>query len=80
MNKYTTSNSIAQLFDSSFGKHNFSISELFDFVDFKQNDQLLEGIRQQPYAVILFNQIEKVHPQFWNNLSQVLDHNHSLVN
>ncbi|CAF3744145.1 unnamed protein product [Rotaria sp. Silwood1] len=55
MNKYTTSNSIAQLFDSSF-----------------------EGMRQQPYAVILFNQIEKVHPQFWNNLSQVLDHNHSL--
>ncbi|CAF4647755.1 unnamed protein product, partial [Rotaria sp. Silwood2] len=78
MNKYTTSNSIAQLFDSSFGKDSFSISELFDFVDFKQNDQLLEGMRQQPYAVILFNQIEKVHPQFWNNLSQVLDHNHSL--
>ncbi|CAF1070677.1 unnamed protein product [Rotaria sordida] len=78
MNKYTTSNSIAQLFDSSFGKDNFSISELFDFVDFKQNDQLLEGMRQQPYPVILFNQIEKVHPQFWNNLSQVLDHNHSL--
>ncbi|CAF0978921.1 unnamed protein product [Rotaria sordida] len=78
MNKYTTSNSIAQLFDSSFGKDNFSISKLFDFVDFKQNDQLLEGMRQQPYAVILFNQIEKVHPQFWNNLSQVLDHNHSL--
>ncbi|CAF4325247.1 unnamed protein product, partial [Rotaria sp. Silwood2] len=35
--------------------------------------QLTEAIRRQPYAVILFDEVKKAHPQIWNTLLQVLD-------
>lgn len=40
---------------------------------FEQGGQLTEAIRRQPYAVILFDEVEKAHPQIWNTLLQVLD-------
>jgi ATP-dependent Clp protease ATP-binding subunit ClpA len=42
-------------------------------VGFEQGGQLTEAIRRQPYAVILFDEVEKAHPQIWNTLLQVLD-------
>ena len=43
------------------------------YVGFEQGGQLTEAIRRQPYAVILFDEVEKAHPQIWNTLLQVLD-------
>jgi ATP-dependent Clp protease ATP-binding subunit ClpB len=42
-------------------------------VGFEQGGQLTEAVRRQPYAVILFDEVEKAHPQIWNTLLQVLD-------
>ncbi len=46
---------------------------LLGYVGFEQGGQLTEAIRRQPYAVILFDEVEKAHPQIWNTLLQVLD-------
>ncbi|CAF3567469.1 unnamed protein product, partial [Rotaria sp. Silwood2] len=43
------------------------------YVGFEQDGQLTEAIRRQPYAVILFDEVKKAHPQIWNTLLQVLD-------
>jgi ATP-dependent Clp protease ATP-binding subunit ClpA len=43
------------------------------YVGFEQGGQLTEAVRRQPYAVILFDEVEKAHPQIWNTLLQVLD-------
>ena len=43
------------------------------YVGFEQGGQLTEAIRRQSYAVILFDEVEKAHPQIWNTLLQVLD-------
>ncbi|CAF1359916.1 unnamed protein product [Rotaria sordida] len=81
MSKYTESNSIARLLSVPPIKSSFSIARLIDessvdlleHVGFEQGGGLTEAIRRQPYAVILFNKIEKAHPQIWNTLLQVLD-------
>ncbi|CAF3140403.1 unnamed protein product [Rotaria sp. Silwood2] len=79
MSKYTESNSIARLVSVPPIKSSFSIAQLIDessdkkHVGFEQDGELTEAIRRQPYAVILFNKIEKTHPQIWNTLLQVLD-------
>ncbi len=46
---------------------------LIAYVSFEQGGQLTEAVRRQPYAVVLFNEVEKAHPQIWNTLLQVLD-------
>jgi ATP-dependent Clp protease ATP-binding subunit ClpB len=43
------------------------------YIGFEQGGQLTEAVRRQPYAVILFDEVEKAHPQIWNTLLQVLD-------
>jgi ATP-dependent Clp protease ATP-binding subunit ClpB len=43
------------------------------YVGFDEGGQLTEAIRRRPYAVILFDEIEKAHPDVFNVLLQVLD-------
>jgi ATP-dependent Clp protease ATP-binding subunit ClpB len=43
------------------------------YVGFEEGGQLTEAIRRRPYAVILFDEIEKAHPDVFNVLLQVLD-------
>jgi len=43
------------------------------YVGFEEGGQLTEAIRRRPYAVVLFDEIEKAHPDVFNVLLQVLD-------
>lgn len=44
------------------------------YVGFDQGGLLTDGIRKQPYSVLLFDEIEKAHPDIFSILLQVLDH------
>ena len=43
------------------------------YVGYEQGGQLTEAIRRRPYRVILFDEIEKAHPEIWNTLLQILE-------
>jgi ATP-dependent Clp protease ATP-binding subunit ClpB len=43
------------------------------YVGFEEGGQLTEPVRRRPYSVILFDEVEKAHPDVWNVLLQVLD-------
>jgi ATP-dependent Clp protease ATP-binding subunit ClpC len=43
------------------------------YVGYGEGGQLTEKVRKKPYSVILFDEIEKAHPDVWNILLQVLD-------
>jgi ATP-dependent Clp protease ATP-binding subunit ClpB len=43
------------------------------YVGYEEGGQLTEAVRRQPYAVILFDEIEKAHPEIFNVLLQILD-------
>lgn len=43
------------------------------YVGYDEGGQLTEPVRRRPYSVILFDEIEKAHPDVWNTLLQVLD-------
>ncbi|MDR0221386.1 MAG: AAA family ATPase, partial [Lachnospiraceae bacterium] len=43
------------------------------YVGYEEGGQLTEAVRRKPYAVILFDEIEKAHPEVFNVLLQVLD-------
>ena len=43
------------------------------YIGFDEGGQLTEAIRRRPYAVVLFDEIEKAHPDVFNILLQVLD-------
>jgi ATP-dependent Clp protease ATP-binding subunit ClpB len=43
------------------------------YVGYDEGGQLTEPVRRRPYCVILFDEIEKAHPDVWNTLLQVLD-------
>ncbi len=43
------------------------------YVGYDEGGQLTEAVRRQPYAVILFDEIEKAHPDVFNVLLQILD-------
>jgi ATP-dependent Clp protease ATP-binding subunit ClpB len=43
------------------------------YVGYEEGGQLTEAVRRRPYAVILFDEIEKAHPEVFNVLLQVLD-------
>jgi len=55
----------------------FSVSRLIGappgYVGYEEGGQLTEAVRRQPYSVILFDEIEKAHPDVFNVLLQVLD-------
>ena len=43
------------------------------YVGYEEGGQLTEAVRRRPYQVILFDEIEKAHPEVWNSLLQVLE-------
>ena len=43
------------------------------YVGYDEGGQLTEAIRRKPYSVVLFDEIEKAHPDVFNILLQVLD-------
>jgi ATP-dependent Clp protease ATP-binding subunit ClpC len=56
-------------------KHN--VSRLFGappgYVGYEEGGQLTEKVRRNPYSVVLFDEIEKAHPEVWNALLQILE-------
>lgn len=62
MSEYREAHSTAKLIGSPPG-----------YVGFEEGGQLTEQIRKRPYAVVLFDEIEKAHPEVFNILLQVLD-------
>lgn len=59
-------------------KHNVSklIGSPPGYVGYEEGGQLSEKVRRNPYSVILFDEIEKAHPDVFNILLQVLDEGH----
>jgi ATP-dependent Clp protease ATP-binding subunit ClpB len=43
------------------------------YVGYEEGGQLTEGVRRRPYSVVLFDEIEKAHPEVFNVLLQLLD-------
>ena len=43
------------------------------YVGYEEGGQLTEAVRRRPYAVVLFDEIEKAHPDVFNALLQILD-------
>ena len=58
----------------------FSVSRLIGappgYVGYDEGGQLTEAVRRKPYSVILFDEVEKAHPDVFNILLQVLDDGH----
>jgi len=55
----------------------FSVSRLIGappgYVGYEEGGQLTEAVRRKPYSVVLFDEVEKAHPDVFNTLLQVLD-------
>ena len=64
-------------FDMSEFQESYSVSRLIGsppgYVGYDEGGQLTEKVRRKPYSVILFDEIEKAHPDVFNVLLQVLD-------
>ncbi len=43
------------------------------YVGYEEGGQLTEAVRRRPYRVVLFDEVEKAHPEVWNSLLQILD-------
>ena len=65
MSEYMEKHSVSKLIGSPPG-----------YVGYDEGGQLSEKVRKQPYSVILFDEIEKAHPDVFNILLQVLDDGH----
>ncbi len=63
--------------DMSEYREQHAVSRLFGappgYVGYEEGGQLTEAVRRRPYRVILFDEIEKAHPEVWNSLLQILD-------
>ncbi len=62
MSEYMEPHTVSRLFGSPPG-----------YVGFDQGGQLTEAVRRRPYQVILFDEVEKAHPEIFNALLQILD-------
>ena len=62
MSEYMEKHSVARLIGAPPG-----------YVGFEEGGQLTEAVRRRPYSVILFDEIEKAHPDVFNVLLQILD-------
>lgn len=62
MSEYTESHSVARLIGAPPG-----------YVGYEEGGQLTEAVRRKPYSVILFDEIEKAHPQIFSAFLQILD-------
>ncbi len=65
MSEYMEQHSVSKLIGSPPG-----------YVGFQEGGQLTEKVRRKPYSVILFDEIEKAHPDLLNILLQILDEGH----
>ncbi|WWR17068.1 ATP-dependent Clp protease ATP-binding subunit [Lachnospiraceae bacterium JLR.KK008] len=65
MSEYMESHSVSKMIGSPPG-----------YVGFDEGGQLSEKVRRNPYSVVLFDEIEKAHPDVFNILLQVLDDGH----
>jgi ATP-dependent Clp protease ATP-binding subunit ClpC len=65
MSEYMESHSVSKMVGSPPG-----------YVGFEEGGQLSEKVRRNPYSVVLFDEIEKAHPDVFNILLQVLDEGH----
>jgi ATP-dependent Clp protease ATP-binding subunit ClpB len=76
----------SQLFDSDDAMVRIDMSEYMEkhsvsrligappgYVGFEEGGQLTEAVRRRPYAVILFDEVEKAHPDVFNVMLQILD-------
>lgn len=63
--------------DMSEYREQHTVSRLFGappgYVGYEEGGQLTEAIRRRPYRVVLFDEVEKAHPEVWNSLMQILD-------
>jgi len=63
--------------DMSEYREQHNVSRLFGappgYVGYEDGGQLTEAVRRRPFRVVLFDEIEKAHPEVWNALLQVLD-------
>ncbi|HEX9921564.1 MAG TPA: AAA family ATPase [Anaerolineae bacterium] len=62
MSEYRESHTVSRLFGAPPG-----------YVGYDEGGQLTESIRRRPYQVVLFDEIEKAHPDVWNALLQILE-------
>lgn len=62
MSEYQESHTVARLIGAPPG-----------YVGYEEGGQLTEAVRKKPYAVILFDEVEKAHPQVFNVFLQILD-------
>lgn len=66
--------------DMSEFAESFNISKLIGapagYVGYKEGSKLTEPVRRKPYSVVLFDEIEKAHPEVFNLLLQVLEDGH----
>ncbi|MFC1653481.1 ATP-dependent Clp protease ATP-binding subunit, partial [Patescibacteria group bacterium] len=62
MSEYSERHSIARLIGAPPG-----------YIGFEEGGQLTEAVRRNPYTVVLFDEIEKAHPQIFNTLLQIFD-------
>jgi ATP-dependent Clp protease ATP-binding subunit ClpC len=64
-------------YDMSEYMEKFSVSRLIGappgYIGYEEGGQLTEAVRRQPFSVILFDEIEKAHPDIYNILLQILD-------
>ncbi len=65
MSEYMESHSVSKMIGSPPG-----------YVGFEEGGQLSERVRRNPYSVVLFDEVEKAHPDVFNVLLQVLDDGH----
>ena len=63
--------------DMSEYQEKYSVSRLIGappgYIGYEEGGQLTEAVRRKPYSVVLFDEIEKAHPDVFNTLLQVLD-------
>ena len=75
-NLFDDENNIVRI-DMSEYMEKFSVSRLIGappgYVGYEEGGQLTEAVRRRPYCVVLFDEIEKAHPDVFNILLQVLD-------
>jgi ATP-dependent Clp protease ATP-binding subunit ClpC len=62
MSEYREAHQVSRLFGAPPG-----------YVGYEEGGQLTEAVRRRPYSVVLFDEIEKAHPNLWNSLLQILD-------
>jgi len=62
MSEYGERHAVARLFGAPPG-----------YIGYEEGGQLTEPVRRRPYSVVLFDEVEKAHPDVWNALLQVLD-------